>query len=91
MENPQYLFQLTAADIAKMIAAGNARAGRGIKIDVVDGSMVISIDEKAMVDFMWCFVRSGMVHDGLSGAPCVVPSTIKEIRDNVSLDPNRYT
>lgn len=90
-ERIKYITQLTASDIAKMIAAGNMRAGRGLIIRPEGNGLVIEIDENVMVDFIWCFVRAGMVREGLSGAPCVVPYTIKDTREKVSLDPNRYT
>lgn len=90
MKSPKYFFQLTADDIAKMKAAGNIRAGRGIIITPTDSGLEVKIDEKAMVDFIWCFVSAGMVREGLSGVPCTVPYTVKNTRDTVSLDPMRY-
>jgi hypothetical protein len=90
MDKPKYIFQLTAEDIAKMLAAGNARAGWGVKVEIEGGVMVISLDPDVIVDCMWSFVRSGEVLEGLSRAPCVVRSNIKDTRGCVVLDPNYY-
>lgn len=87
----RYITQLTASDIAKMIAAGNMKPGRGIKVDLVGDSLEISIDTDVIVDIIWCFVRQGMIHEGLSGAACTVPLTAKDTRDHVKTDPNQFT
>ena len=87
---PKYFFQLTAEDIAKMLAAGNVKQGRGIIVVNNGDSLEISIDEKYIIDCIWSFIRSGNVMSGAPYAPCTVPHTIKDTRDSVSLDPNRY-
>ena len=91
MDIPQYIFQLKQEDIRKMLAAGNAREGKGIKLSLEGDALTISIDENAILDIVWCFVRSGQVKEGLSGAQCVVANNIKNTRGRVVLDPNYYT
>ena len=91
MSAPKYIFQLTADNIAKMLAAGNACAGRGIKITPLDGAIEIAIDEDVITDIIWCFVRSGQVKEGLSGAACVVANNIKNTRQCYVTDPAYYT
>ena len=38
----KYITQLTADDIAKMMAAGNLTAGRGIKVDMVGDKLQVT-------------------------------------------------
>ena len=87
----KYITQLTADDIAKMMAAGDLTAGRGIKVGMVGDKLQVSLDTDVIVDIIWCFVRQGMVHEGLSGAPCTVPYTAKDTRNHVLTDPNQFT
>lgn len=91
MAKVQYITQLRAADISKMLAAGNMKQGRGVIIRKADDAYTIEIDTDVIIDLIWCFVRQGMVREGLSGAPCVVPYTAKDTRNHVHTDPNQFS
>ncbi len=91
MKNKRYLTQLTAAEIEQMLAAGKMKQGRGIIIRNAGGALTIEVDPQVIIDIIWCFVRQGLVCEGLSGSPCVVPYNAKDTRTRAITDPNQFT
>lgn len=83
----RYITQIKATELDNMLAAGNMRPGPGIKIDRQGESFVIGIDEKAIIDIVWCFIKSGQV---LPSAPCSLVNSAKVTRDAVCTDPSFY-
>ena len=81
----RYITQITAEELSGMLAAGKMKPGRGIKIDREGDAFVISIDDKVVLDIVWCFIRAGQA------TPAVVANDIKYVRNNVCTDPNFYT
>lgn len=91
MAKVQYITQLRAADISKMLAAGNMKQGRGVIIRKADDAYTIEIDPEVIVDIIWCFIREGMVLGGAPYAPCSVRETAKNTRNHVHTDPNQFS
>ncbi len=87
MGTKKYITQITAAELDGMLAAGKMRAGRGIKVERDGDSFVVSLDDKAIVEMIWCFIKAGQVRPT---SPCSVANTIKETRDLVCTEPSFY-
>lgn len=85
MAKVQYITQLRAADISKMLAAGNMKQGRGVIIRKADDAYTIEIDPEVIVDIIWCFIREGMVMGG------IVRETAINTRNHVHTDPNQLS
>ena len=85
MKELRYITDLRKDDLAKMIAAGNMRAGPGIKIRQDEGGYIIELDKDVIVDIIWCYIQSN------SAPPCANAHTIMDTRGKINVDPNTYS
>ena len=59
MKVPSYITQLTKADLAEIARACNIEPGNGIKLDVSEDRIKISIDGEYMKQAIWNFLKKG--------------------------------
>ena len=61
MTDKQYITQITAEELRKMLAMANVEVGDGISIEEHDGGLTIAIDKTQLKVMMWSFcVRAGV-------------------------------
>ena len=57
--NIEYITQLTRQDLRDIAAATNPKPGLGIKIDRQGDGFMFSLDEQALRNMIWTFVKNG--------------------------------
>ena len=57
----QYITQITAEELKKMLAMANVQVGDGISIEEREGGLTIGIDKQRLKVMLWSFcVRAGV-------------------------------
>lgn len=76
---PKYITGITKEQLERMLRAGNIKSGRGIKIQVVDDGLEISIDPDALKPMLWSYIKNATT--------AVNTVTISEVM-GVQIDPS---
>ncbi len=82
MEIPNYIFQVKKDQLAKMLAAGNMRAGKGVIIEMKDDAIEIRLDPTVIAEYIWCFVKSNVLSS--VSARYNWPNTLQHLDMNVA-------
>ena len=58
MEVPKYITGITKEQLESMLRAGNIKCGRGIKIQLLDDGLEISIDPDSLKPMLWAYIQN---------------------------------